>query len=633
MPRFRIALFLPCLIAASMAAPAFAQNKAAPAAADAASADAGAPAATWPIWVGDEYPEQFTLKNFNYGQGYYLSIPKILVSVVLLLLWIRSCDWVNQDAQHHKYPYLKWNSIVVFPFAAAFILQWFLPWYWIAGFPLLLLSYVGPLFAYVGFRNKKATDDDKVFTSVHIRRVLAEQLAKVGVKIDSKPKTGPVSPVVLNARNAKTPAEKQQREIAARATPGFQAACGILHRSFETQATGIMLDYSAEAVAIKFLVDGVWLDAEPMHRQIGDPALATMKTVCGLKPDDRRTRQHGEFTAFDEFTKHTALCKFTSQGTKTGERVLIQFEDILVHKRRIGELGMRQKMQEDLQELMNRKQGLVVIAAPPAGGLTSLSTACLAAIDRFTRSAMALEDEQNKDIQVENVPVTFYDSLAQETPMSKLPGIIRQFPDVLIVPDMVNAESAALLCDEASTEDKLVVTFCRAKEAAEALLVPAVQTKVPLKAYGKAIAGVIVQRLVRKLCDNCKEAYPPQPAILQKLGIPADKVPAFFRTPTQPRQEVCGNCSGRGYKGQIPLFELLVVDDTVRQTLLTQPKLEALRAAARKAGMKTMEEEGLLQVVKGTTSIQELQRVLREGAPAAPAAAPAAAPRPPAAKK
>ncbi|MGC3967507.1 MAG: ATPase, T2SS/T4P/T4SS family [Pirellulales bacterium] len=631
MLRFRVALILLCLLAAGTAAPAPAQAQNKPA--EAAKVD-DAPKATWPVWVGESYPEQFTGKNFSYGPGYYLSVPKIIFSVLLLLLWIRSCDWVNEDGQRHKHPYLKWNTIVVLPFAAAFAAQWFIPWYWAAGLPLMLVAYVVPLFAYVSFRNKKAPEDDLVFNGTHVRRVLAEQLGKLGIKIDSKPKTGPVSPVVLTARNAPTPPEKQQREIAARATPGFQPACGILHRSFETQATGIMLDYTAEAVAVKFMVDGLWLDGEPLNRQIGDAALTTLKTICGLKPEDRRTRQQGSFTAFDEFTKHTALCKFTSQGTKTGERVLIQFEDAQVHKRRISDIGLRQKQQEDLQELMNRKKGLIVIAAPPGGGLTSLSTACLAAVDRYTRSAMAIEDKQNPDIVVENVPVTFYDSLDQETPMSKLPGVIRQFPDVVIVPDMVNAEAANLLCEEATEEEKLIVTFARAKEAAEALLVPAVQTKVPLKTYAKAISGVVVQRLVRKLCDNCKEAYPPVPAILQKLGIPADKVPAFYRPPTQPRQEVCSNCGGRGYKGQIALFELLIVDDLVRNTMLKEPKVDSLRLAARKSGMKTMEEEGLLQVVKGTTAVQELARVLKEGAPA-PAAAPAAgaAQRPPAAKK
>ncbi len=631
MPRFRVALFFALGVFTALAvAPALAQGPASPAA-------PSGPVGTWPEWIGDDptvYPDQFKLDNFTRGEGYYFSIPKIIASLLLLFCWVRSCDWVNQDGQYHKYPYLKWNLIVFAPFAASFLLQWFIPFYWLVSFPLLLIAYVVPLTMYVRMRNKKASDDEMVFTPLHIKRVLAEQLARVGVKINvAAKKTGPSSVVVLTSRNAPTPMDKQQREIAARATPGFVPACDVLHKSFLTRASGIMLDFSAEAVVVKYMVDGLWLDGEVMPRQIGDPVLATLKTICALKPEDRRTRQQGSFTATDEVTKQVAHCKLTTQGTKTGERALIQFEDAGVRKRRLPDLGLRQKVADELQELLNRKQGMVIIAAPPAGGLTSLTTACLAAIDRFTRSAMAVEDKQSKDVEVENIPVTLFDSLEQETPMSKLPGVIRQFPDVLVVPDMVNAETANLLCEEAIGDERLVITTCRAREAAEALLAPAVQTKVSLKTYAKAVSGVVAQRLVRKLCEKCKEAHPPQPAILQKLGIPADKVQAFYRPPTQQRPDgVCTECGGLGYKGQVALFELLIVDDLVRQTLLKEPKVDAVRAAARKAGMKTMEEEGLLQVVKGLTSVQELARVLKEGAaPAAPAAAKPQ--QPPAAKK
>ena len=595
-------------------AAAFAQD-AAPAA-----TDSDAPAATWPEWIGINYPDQFLPSNFARGQGYYFSIVKIALSVILLLLWVKSCDWVNQDAQYHKHAYMKWSTIVFLPFVVAFLLQFLIPWYYFVSLPLLLVAYLGPLFAYVGFRNKKAHDDDQVFTADHVRDVFASLLGK---KVGERKAKGPVSPITLSARNAPNPEEKQKREIGARQSPGHHMARDVLHKSFMNRSTGIMLDYSQEAVAVKYLVDGVWLDGETMPRQIGDPLLATLKVLCGLKPEDRRGRQTGTFTAVDGPANRTAQCKFTSQGTKTGERALIQFEDAQVRKRRLPDIGLRQKTQEDLQNLVNQKAGFVIIGAPPGNGLTSLTTAVLSAVDRFTRSVMGVEDKNSKDLEVENVPVTLYDSLEQETPMSKLPGVVRQFPDVIVVPELVNAETATLLCEEATGDDRLIFTTVRAKEAAEALLLPAATTKVPMKKYAGAVSGAIVQRLVRKLCDKCKEAYPPQAPILQKLGIPADKVQAFYRPPTQPRQEVCPDCHGLGYHGQIPLFELLIVDDLMRQTLQREPKLETIRAAARKSGMKTMEEEGLLLVVKGQTSVAELARVLKEGQPAAAPVAPA----------
>jgi type II secretory ATPase GspE/PulE/Tfp pilus assembly ATPase PilB-like protein len=175
------------------------------------------------------------------------------------------------------------------------------------------------------------------------------------------------------------------------------------------------------------------------------------------------------------------------------------------------------------------------------------------------------------------------------------------------------------LCEEATTEDRLVITMVRARDSIDGLT-RLLASKVPVKRYAAAVKGVVAQRLVRKLCDQCKEAYPPPPQILQRLGVPADKVPAFYRPPTQARQEPCKACGGMGYIGQVALFELLIVNDAVRRQLLTDPNPDAVRPVARKAGLKTFEDEGLLLVVKGVTSLQELARVLKE-APAKEAAA------------
>jgi type II secretory ATPase GspE/PulE/Tfp pilus assembly ATPase PilB-like protein len=131
----------------------------------------------------------------------------------------------------------------------------------------------------------------------------------------------------------------------------------------------------------------------------------------------------------------------------------------------------------------------------------------------------------------------------------------------------------------------------------------------------KAIIGVVNQRLVRKLCESCKEAYAPTPQILQQLGIPEGRVQAFYRPP-QPNpeepKEPCQVCGGIGYLGRTAIFELLTVGDTVRNVLATNPKLDVLRQAARRDAMNSLQEEGVLLVAKGVTSLPELMRVLKQ---------------------
>ena len=125
--------------------------------------------------------------------------------------------------------------------------------------------------------------------------------------------------------------------------------------------------------------------------------------------------------------------------------------------------------------------------------------------------------------------------------------------------------------------------------------------------------AVLYERLIRKLCPDCKVGYAPPAEVLKKLGIPPGKVEQLYRTP-KPEEvdKPCKTCQALGYLGRTGLFELLVVTDQMREILIKQPKLELLKQAARAAHQRSLQEEGVLLVAQGITSLQELQRVLQQ---------------------
>jgi type II secretory ATPase GspE/PulE/Tfp pilus assembly ATPase PilB-like protein len=135
------------------------------------------------------------------------------------------------------------------------------------------------------------------------------------------------------------------------------------------------------------------------------------------------------------------------------------------------------------------------------------------------------------------------------------------------------------------------------------------------KKFAKAITVVVNQRMVRKLCPSCKIGYEPTPDVLKKLGIPPGRVTQLFREKKpedlQEKEEPCKDCGAIGFQGRTGIFEMLVVDDKIREVLVKQPKLELLKKAARLAGMRSLQEEGVVLVAKGETSIPELMRVLK----------------------
>jgi type II secretory ATPase GspE/PulE/Tfp pilus assembly ATPase PilB-like protein len=275
----------------------------------------------------------------------------------------------------------------------------------------------------------------------------------------------------------------------------------------------------------------------------------------------------------------------------------------------LEELGMREKMIEQYKDLMLHDNGVLILSSMPGGGLSSTLNVSLRSTDRLLRDFVSLESVKDRLEEVENVDPTTYDIAAGEIPAKMLPTLLRKQPDVLIVPDLPDAETVSILC-AAAIEDNLIFTTIRAKEAVEALM-RILLLKVPAKEFAPVAIGVLNQRLVRKLCEDCKEPYTPSPALLKKLGIPPGRVDEFFRHPEEP-EEVCQECHGIGYVGRTAIFELLTVNDAMRAALINQPKLEVLRNVARQAGHRTLQEEGIATVVRGITSLPELMRVLKQ---------------------
>jgi hypothetical protein len=245
-------------------------------------------------------------KDFR-GSGYYLSWVKIIACWLIFLAWVHTTDWLSTDCQALKLDYLRWNPIVFGVFMAAFILSWLIPNFWIA-LLLLMIAYVAPLTTYVVYRNKQVDNDQRVLTPEHLRYWLARKLGKVGVKIDAERRDPHESgvPVKLFARSGTDERTDSARQLMARQSLGFRTAREIIAEGLEGRASAIMLDYTQQGVAMRTMIDGVWIAREAKPREVGDPALESLKLLCGLNPQDRQGRQAGAFAAEYESTRYAA---------------------------------------------------------------------------------------------------------------------------------------------------------------------------------------------------------------------------------------------------------------------------------------------------------------------------------------
>lgn len=566
--------------------------------------------ANWPVYPLENH-------NANRGPGWYLALWKVFLIFALFVLWCATTDWVSRDCSALGLNYDVWNSIVFFPFVVGFFMMLLIPFFF-AGYPLLLIAYGVPLGVYIKQRNSMVPDADKVLTPDHIRYLISNAGKIFGARIDAEKKLahemGP--PVTLTALGGENEQKNQANLIEARQSPAFITVKELIADAVTKRAEKVLFDYTAEAVGVKYQIDSVWLDMPPRDRASSDPVAAVMKKLANLNIADRKSKQDGAFSAEFQGTKY--MCPITCQGTATGERILLSLVGKGQKFNSLEELGMREKMREQLKQILASPKGLIVLCSMPQGGLSQAMAMTLKSTDRLLRDFAAVGDKSKVEPEVENVELTPFNAAAGETPMTVLPKLILRQPDVLVVREMNDGETLKTLVKQCNDEHpKLSITTVRAKDAVEALLRLAA-LKVPPSEFATELLCVLNTRLIRRLCDKCKEPYEPSPELLQKLGIPAGRVQLLYRErqPLPPdskeKRPPCPQCSDIGYFGRTSIFELLVMNDKLREALVKQPQLEVLKKVAKATGHRGVQEEGIVLLALGTTSLAELQRVLKQ---------------------
>jgi type II secretory ATPase GspE/PulE/Tfp pilus assembly ATPase PilB-like protein len=398
-------------------------------------------------------------------------------------------------------------------------------------------------------------------------------------------------------------------------SPGFPTVMLMAADVIIRHADTAVFDFTAKAVAIRYLIDGIWHKMPAMERESGDFMLATLKQLCGMNYRERRARQEGSCKVLYFEKKFTF--KLVSQGVPTGERVGIYVEWKKPPLEKLDELGMRPKMRDQLVPLLNAQSGLVVVTALPNDGYSTFWRAVQGGCDRFVRDHYVLEPLGRGEQEVINFHPLSYNAEKGQTPQSLLPELLLREPNVLAFSELADGALLNEICRLAKSIPLMTLTRIYSRHAVEAL--PRLLALKPdAKQLAEMLSAVVSMRLVRKLCQSCKQSYEPSPQLCAKLGLPPQRVQKFYRPlPYQPGQldpegnEIppCDVCQGLGYVGRTGVFELLVMNPALKQALLTNPRVDNLTQVAEDSGHISMRDEAILLVAKGVTSLEEIQRV------------------------
>jgi type II secretory ATPase GspE/PulE/Tfp pilus assembly ATPase PilB-like protein len=414
--------------------------------------------------------------------------------------------------------------------------------------------------------------------------------------------------------------EAQSLLVLVRQGAGYEVAGGLLGHAIAARSTHILMDFSQRGCAIRYQIDGNWEQVAPLDRETGDAMLYAIKQLCLMNPADRRSAQTGSINI--KLVKDKYDLQVQSQGVPTGERVLIKFEAEKIAFERMTDLGMRDKMLETYKSKLDSEGSLILITAPKGEGLTTTWIISLNAADRLIRDFQSFEEEGSGEPEIINISQNFYGGDTGKTQEALVKSACLKEPDVLVFPEFPLNESFSTAMVQVEKMDKQVITRAVAPSAMAGFV--AIVAKYPeLATQIAATTGAVIgQRLIRRLCDNCKVGFEPTPQLLKQLGIPAGRVAMLYQPfvlpPVEQQVDENGNpapitpchiCNGRGYYGRIAIFELLTPGEKLRDAILKTKDIAQLNAIAKSEGHRSLQTEAVLTVARGLTGLDELKKL------------------------
>jgi type II secretory ATPase GspE/PulE/Tfp pilus assembly ATPase PilB-like protein len=547
--------------------------------------------------------------TFPRGPGFYFSILKLLSFLVVYLGWVATSWWVDRDAYDLRLSAERWNMLLFASGLVSFLVVWALPWYWLS-FAITLLLFGSASLAYVNTRNQRVPADEKVLTPQHFRYLAARYL-KVQWGGDKEDMTyGP--PIEFIGKSHNPNKDDSVRIARAAASRGYKAAKEMVYEALQRRATDIHLEPTKEEMTVRFRIDGILHPADPFSRSMGDGVLNIFKVLADLDITEKRKPQDGSLSA--QADGRTIDFRVATAGSVVGEKLVMRILDTSQQLIDLTRLGMRDRLRDQIRGIAQQPHGMLIVCGPTGAGKSTTLYACLNEIDRYQKNVITIENPV--EYRIDNVTQIEINPKAGKTFASELRSILRQDPDVIYLGEIRDQETAEIACQAAQT-GHMVFTTLHANDTVTAIG-RLIDLDVAPFMVADAVSAVLGQRLVRLLCPKCKVKYKPNPDLLRKANLPADKIKHFYRPPESPGEggdgeepQVCKYCGGTGYFGRTGVFELLVISDRIRDMVRDNPNLTAIRQEAIKNGMKSLQEDGLRQVIEGKTSIQELLRVTK----------------------
>jgi general secretion pathway protein E len=370
----------------------------------------------------------------------------------------------------------------------------------------------------------------------------------------------------------------------------------LLTQAIRENASDIHLEAFEEESIVRFRVDGVLKDILSPRRELHGALVSRIKVMSKLDIAEKRLPQDGRMSL--RVAEHPVDVRVSTLPTQHGERVVMRLLDKQSARLDLEVLGMPTDILARFETLIGKPNGILLVTGPTGSGKTTTLYSGLHRLDRKRLNILTVEDPVEYDLN--GVGQTQMNSKIGLTFASGLRSILRQDPDVVLVGEIRDLETAEISV-QASLTGHLVLSTLHTNTAVGAVT-RLVDMGVEPFLIASSLVGVLAQRLVRRLCPNCKQPHQPDDAELELLGLKADDPFQIFES------KGCTECDQIGYRGRIGIYELIDMDDGMRRLIHDQVSENELTDHARKSSRSLM-QNGFDRVLDGETTLEEVFRV------------------------
>ncbi|MBT6227685.1 MAG: Flp pilus assembly complex ATPase component TadA [Candidatus Scalindua sp.] len=372
----------------------------------------------------------------------------------------------------------------------------------------------------------------------------------------------------------------------------------IIHRAIREGVSDIHIQQEEDAMIIRYRLDGVLYQAATLPRTLRTTLVSRIKILSGMNIAESRAPQDGRFKV--KSAGHEYDFRVSTMPTVYGESVVLRVLDKRTAYMKLEQLGFSENSLGMYQSLIEKPNGIILMTGPTGSGKTTTLYASLNKINSPDINIITVEDPV--EYRLRYIRQTQINAKAGITFASAIRAILRQDPDVIMIGEMRDRETAEIAVQAAMT-GHLVFSTLHTNDSPGAVS-RLIDMGVEPFLIASSVIGVVAQRLVRANCKHCTEDYIPNEKLLKSIGLQDEQSITFSKG------KGCDHCRNSGYKGRIGLYEILVMDNTIRDLIINRETPHVIAKVARETqNFKTLVDDGVDKVKNGLTSVEEILTV------------------------